>query len=281
MPGIIINGVATEYVSAKDRGLHYGDGIFETIACVDQRLQFWQQHMARMSLAAEKLGLIFPGEQNFLDDIQQLLSAENTAANCVIKLMLTRGNSDRGYRVTDASRVCRIAMLTDWPVHIEDIRQQGARVRLCQTQVAMQPQLADIKHLSRIENVMARKEWQDEFDEGLMPDFHNHIIEGTMSNLFAVRDGVLYTPSLESCGINGIIRQQMISIVSALGLELQETHMNQADLLAMDELMLTNSLIGIWPVREFAGKTYSPANMTQQLGEALHRRMIEHGQVAH
>ncbi len=280
MSRIIINGVATQYLSVMDRGLHYGDGIFETIACVENNLQFWQQHMLRMATSADKLGLAFPGEQNFLHDIHSLLAAASAPENCVIKLMLTRGIGDRGYRIPAHTNACRMVMASDWPWHIKAITEQGARVRLCATQVSINPQLAGIKHLARMENVLARNEWQDEFDEGLMSDLHGYIIEGTMSNLFASRDGVLYTPSLQHSGIDGIMRQQVMAIARQQGLEVQEVKLRQADLLTMDELMLSNSLIGVCSVREFAGKSFLPGKMSIMLRSALHRRIVEHGQVA-
>ena len=209
MQRIAINGICTEYVPAMDRGLHYGDGVFETIACRDNQLQFWQQHMTRMRAAAAVLKLEFPGEETWLSDVRALLEASDAQRGLVIKLMLTRGVGERGYRVPRSVLPCRLAFISLLPEHTAPVAQQGARVTRCTVPLSVNSVLAGIKHLNRLDNVLARNEWQDEYDEGLMSDHEGNIIEGTMSNLFAVRAGTLYTPALENCGIHGIIRQQL------------------------------------------------------------------------
>jgi 4-amino-4-deoxychorismate lyase len=279
MQRIIINGVQAEYISAMDRGLHYGDGIFETIACVNNQLQFWPQHIARMADGAKKLKIDFPGDKLWLRDVQTLFNHQPAGESWVIKLILTRGAGERGYRSPAKSLPSRIAIRSSWPDNIDQVAERGARIRVCDTRLAVSPQLAGIKHLNRLENVLARNEWRDEYDEGLMMDFRGHVIEGTMSNLFAVKNNVLYTPALDQCGVNGVIRQQIISIADELKLAIQETGMTLAELMQMDEMMLTNSVIGLWPVSNFADGQYAIGDTTQLLAERLAERMGNHAQV--
>jgi len=278
MQRISINGIQTEYISIMDRGLHYGDGIFETIACVNNQLQFWSQHLARMAAGAEKLKISFPDEHLWLSDIQQLLDTQVSDQSCIIKLVLTRGIGERGYRSPARPLPNRIAIKADWPDNIDQVADRGARIRICETRLPVSPQLAGMKHLNRLENVLARNEWQDEYDEGLMMDFQDNIIEGTMSNVFAVKQGVLYTPALDRCGINGIIRQQLLSIAKELNMRVQESNITQAELAQMDEILLTNSVIGIWPVTEFGDIRYTAGDTTRLLAERLAERVEHHAQ---
>jgi 4-amino-4-deoxychorismate lyase len=278
MQRISINGVQAEYISVMDRGLHYGDGVFETIACVNNQLQFWPQHLTRMAAGAEKLKINFPDERLWLHDVQQLFDAQISGEPCIIKLMLTRGIGERGYRHPAKPVPSRIAIRTDWPDNTDRVAERGARIRLCETRLSVSPQLAGIKHLNRLDNVLARNEWQDEYDEGLMMDFQDNIIEGTMSNVFAIKQGVVYTPALDRCGVNGIIRQQLLLIANELNMRIQESNITQAGLAEMDEMLLTNSVIGIWPVTEFADTKYTIGDTGQLLAERLAERVGRHAQ---
>jgi 4-amino-4-deoxychorismate lyase len=276
MQRISINGVQAEYISVMDRGMHYGDGVFETIACVNNQLQFWPQHLARMAAGAEKLEINFPDEDLWLHDVQQLFDEQVSGEPCIIKLMLTRGIGERGYRHPANAVPSRIAIRTGWT---DNTNRVGARIRLCDTRLSVSPQLAGIKHLNRLENVLARNEWQDEYDEGLMMDFQGNIIEGTMSNVFAVKEGALYTPALDRCGINGIIRQQLLSIANELNMRVLESTITQTGLAGMDEILLTNSVIGIWPVAEFADTKYTIGDTGRLLVERLAERVEHHAQI--
>lgn len=275
MQRISINGVQSEYVSVMDRGLHYGDGIFETIACVDNQLQFWPQHLARMAAGAKKLKISFPDEALWLEDIQSLFDQQVTDRSCIIKLILTRGIGERGYRNPAKPLPNRIAIKADWPDNVDQVADRGARIRICETRLSVSPQLAGIKHLNRLENVLARNEWQDEYDEGLMMDFQDNIIEGTMGNVFAVKQGILYTPVLNQCGVDGIIRQQLLLIADELNIQVQESNITQVELAQMDEMLLTNSVIGIWPVTEFDSNQYATGETGRLLAERLAKR-VEH-----
>ena len=278
MQGIVINGICTEYVPAMDRGLHYGDGVFETIVCQDNRLQFWQQHMTRMRAGATILRLDFPGEETWLNDVRSLLEAGDAKRSLVIKLMLTRGVGERGYRVPRTVLPCRLAFKSLVPENTAPLSHQGARVTRCTVPLSVNSVLAGIKHLNRLDNVLARNEWQDEYDEGLMSDHKGNIIEGTMSNLFAVRAGTLYTPALENCGIHGIIRQQLLEIASEQNISLEVTTITHEALLQMDEIFLCNSVIGARPVTEYSGKEFLPGSITALLSDKLKKRIEDYAQ---
>lgn len=258
---ILVNGEPQDFIAASDRGLHYGDGVFETLAIHNSTPQFWMAHMERLLKGCSRLGLPQP-------DVA-LLEAE-TARVCadseraVVKIIITRGSGGRGYRPPASPEPQRLIMCYPWPEY--SVPEKGITLRLCRTPLACNPMLAGIKHLNRLEQVMARSEWSDEsIQEGLMLDTEGHVIEGTMSNLFAVRNGVLVTPDLANCGVAGVMRRQVLSLAENLGLTYDFVRLRTADLKEMDELFVTNSLVGIWPVARLEETDYGEAPVTARL----------------
>ena len=255
-----------------DRGLHYGDGLFETIACIDGKLQFWHEHLERMRSGALRLGIETAAIDHFENDVLSLLE-KNNISHCVIKLVLTRGESDRGYRSASPQKTTRIVFISDLPQFSESYNTQGIKARFCQQPVSKNSALAGIKHLNRLDNVLARNEWRDEYQEGLMLDESGHVVEGTMSNVFAVKNNQLLTPSLNSSGVDGIIRGQILAIARELDVETQILEIKKSDMESMDEIFVCNSLIGIWPVSVLDNKTYEVGVLTSNLAQALQQRM--------
>ena len=257
-----------------DRGLHYGDGLFETIACVDGQLQFWDEHIERMRSGAERLKMDAVVIDNFQLDVSSLLEKHNIT-NCVIKLILTRGQSERGYRNSSSQQPTRIVLLSDLPLYTEEHVTQGIKVRFCQHPVSVNSQLAGIKHLNRLDNVLARNEWQDEYQEGIMLDDTGNVIEGTMSNIFAVKNKQLYTPLLSNSGVDGVIRGQILSIAQQQGVETHVIKHNKEELKNMDEIFVCNSIIGIWPVASLDEQVFNVGSVTKKLLRTLQQRMCE------
>jgi len=262
---ILINGESSDLIAATDRGLHYGDGVFETIAIRNGRPQFWPAHMERLLDGCARLGIPVP-------DVT-LLAAE-TAALCedseraVLKIIITRGSGGRGYRPPESAQPQRILMRYPWPEHT--IPDEGITVRRCATPLGCNPVLAGIKHLNRLEQVVARSEWSDDtIHEGVMCDTEGYVVEGTMSNLFAVRDGVLLTPDLANCGVAGIMRQQILALAGQLSIWCEFQRFKYEALQTMDEIFVTNSIIGIWPVARMEERTFPRGTVTGHLKEAL------------
>lgn len=268
MENILINGQATSQIDVRDRGFQYGDGVFETIACRNGQLQFWQAHMRRLEEACERLNLPKIPAQQWLDDIAAL----RPQGDAVIKLVLSRGVSGRGYAYSDSEQQpLRVSALYPWPDYPQQ-NQQGINAIICKTPVSINPALAGIKHLNRLDNVLARNEWREPgIAEGLMLDHQQHVIEGAMSNVFCVLDDQLYTPSLELCGVRGVMREQIIQLARSQGITVNEIEISQQNFLQMDEIFVSNSLIGIWPVTGIVDqpeRQYS-TTMAQQLQQQL------------
>jgi len=245
----LINGQFSETLSVQDRGLHYGDGVFETLAVKQQQPLCWDKHYARLKTGCIRLGMECPSADLLLSESEQVYDD----ADCsVLKIILTRGQGSRGYRLPDKQNsLTRILASYPWPDFPADNPVAGVTIRFCNTRLGYNPQLAGIKHLNRLEQVLARSEWDDrEIAEGLMRDTQNNIIEGTMSNLFIIRDNELITPDLTGCGIAGIIRECILALAENIGLRKLITTLTDEDLQSADEIFLCNSVIGIWPVRQ-------------------------------
>ena len=236
----LVNGSTDAQVSPLDRGLAYGDGLFETLRVHRGRIIFLEAHLARMQAGCTRLNLQFNTEA-FRPDLQQLLSREQPSDG-VLKLVVTRGVGGRGYRPTAETSPVRIASLHALPP--ESASPGNAFV--CRQRLSLQPALSGIKHLNRLEQVIASMEWPDEtFVEGLMLDYNGLPIEGTRSNLFVVHKGTILTPDLPACGIAGILRQYLIEkLQPEVFVEAFDLH----TLLDADELFFCNSVLGIIPI---------------------------------
>ncbi len=264
---MLIDGRDSTTISAQDRGLLYGDGLFETLAVRNGAPLRWERHLQRLMLGCERLQIPCPDVTTLTVEAQKLCKGQERA---VLKLIVTRGVGGRGYRAPSQPQATRILALHPWPDYPPEHARDGVRVRLCSTRLAQQPLLAGIKHLNRLEQVLARAEWHaEDIAEGLLFDHDDHVIEATMSNLFMVRDGRLFTPDLSDCGVAGIMRAMIIEIAASLGVSCNVGPIMRAELFDATELMLCNSLIGLWPVRQLDERQLAPGPLTRRLQQAL------------
>jgi len=270
---ILVNGSAQDSLSARDRGLAYGDGLFETIAVRNGKPQLLDLHWQRLEKGCVRLKIPFPGIPALMDDIERLILHARQAQKStgVIKVIVTRGSGGRGYRFEPTLNVTRIAILSEWPSWQGTERDVGVICTTCKTQLSSQPLLAGVKHLNRLEQVMARAEWSgDDIAEGIMLDTHGHIIEGTMSNIFFVdRQQTIVTPALDQCGVAGVQRENILAIADNEGFEINEADVNLMDLEKFSEVFISNSLIGIWPVTAIDKQEYKIGSVTRTLQEEL------------
>ena len=245
----LIDGSPADQIPADDRGLAYGDGLFETLAVRDGLPCLWERHLARLREGAARLAIPLPDPRLLEREALALCAGR---ARAVLKLTLTRAGGGRGYRPAAQAAGRRILSLSDWPGFPEPLQAQGVRVRLCQTRCATSPQTAGLKHLGRLEQVLARAEWDDPgIPEGVMLDADGLVVEGTQSNLFLDRGGHLFTPLLDRAGVAGVVRGLVMDEAAALGDPVREVRVPLAALDAADALYLTNSLIGVWRVASF------------------------------
>ncbi len=255
-------------IAATDRGLAYGDGVFETIAVHDGVPQQLDRHLARITDGCRRLGFLAPP---LADDVRDRAAGHTRA---VLKIIVTRGEGGRGYRPPADPVPTRVISLYAWPSHEPAWAERGVSVRWCDTRLAIQPALAGLKHLNRLEQVLARAEWEgmDQWQEGLMRDMEDHLIEATQANVFIVTDGRLRTPRVDRSGIAGITRARLIEAADELGLACEETVLDQHAVDSADEMFLCNSVIGVWPVRDVGDTRFdAPGPVTRKLQAWLAR----------
>jgi 4-amino-4-deoxychorismate lyase len=250
----LVNGQAVGSISVTDRGLHYGDGLFETIAVKNGQPSSLNRHLKRLTLGCRTLQIAVPDMVVLRQEISQVCLGLRRA---VLKILVTRGQSGRGYRPDSSIQPTRLVTVYPWQEYPAQNREQGILATECKTRLSRSTLLAGIKHLNRIEQVMARQEWQDEYQEGLMLDEDGFVIEGTMSNLFLIRDGVLMTPDLNHAGVAGIMREKILSCAETLGINFSVQPLTMCDVQQANSVFISNSLIEIWPVRQIGKINYT------------------------
>jgi 4-amino-4-deoxychorismate lyase len=260
---ILINGVETDHVSVNDRGFQYGDGLFETIEAIDGRPLFLEQHLLRLSAGCSKLNIPAPDIKQLADETYSVCQH---AKQAVLKIIITRGSGGRGYCQPTPIHPTRIISLHPFPDHPSTHAALGIKVRFCETRLGLNPALAGVKHLNRLEQIMARAEWDDPaIQEGIMLDVNNHVIEGTMSNIFYVKDNIIYTASLLLAGVAGVMRGIIKRLLAEHNRTLIEHDYGKEVLLAADEAFACNSIIGIWPIQQIGDVSFPVGKVASQL----------------
>lgn len=267
---VLINGVATERLDVADRGLQYGDGVFTTARVHGGAPVLWDRHLARLEHDCRALHIV-PPLHTVLDDEARHVCAGVTRG--VLKVIVTRGSGGRGYKAPEQPVPTRIVRAYPWPDYSEAWWSAGVRVRVCATRVGSAPSIAGLKHLNRLEQVLARAEWSDPaIAEGLLLNEAGCVVEGVSSNVFAVRGGALYTPDVTRAGVRGVMRELILELARAQGVATYVSDVPWHDIESADELFVTNSVIGLWPVRQLNEKTYpAPGPQTARLVAALQR----------
>jgi 4-amino-4-deoxychorismate lyase len=264
-----INGAAGSALSSADRGLGYGDGLFETMRLERQSVRHLERHLMRLAQGCRRLGI----ERLDIAVVRgEIARAVPTLSDGVLKLVVTRGPGPRGYRPSGNELPTRI--LSWGPPRAVDpaAASVGVRVRFCATPATENTALAGLKHLNRLDSVLAQLEWSDsEIAEGLLRDSQGSVVGGTMSNLFVVRGRTVLTPRVDRCGVSGIMRSVVIDAARSEGIHVVEQPLSAADLTAVDEMFLTSSIIGVWPVRALEGKSYAVGELTRRVQAAAQR----------
>jgi 4-amino-4-deoxychorismate lyase len=270
---ILINGESREHIEVSDRGFQYGDGLFETIEVRNGQAVFLERHLQRLNAGCQRLYIPVPDIELLHSEIGALCRrpADGTHADrAVLKIIVTRGSGGRGYRQPDAIHPSRILSLHPYPDYPEIYSERGIVARICSTRLGLNPALAGIKHLNRLEQVIARAEWNDvSIQEGLMLDIHDHVIEGTMTNLFYVKNNDIRTSALTQSGVAGIMRGVIMSISADLGFSVIEHAFTKDELFSADEVFVCNSIIGIWPVKQIESTHFSVGPMTKTIQTQL------------
>jgi 4-amino-4-deoxychorismate lyase len=238
---------AVSAVEGDDRGLAYGDGVFETLLVHRGQPIWWREHWQRFEHGARVLGIPVPDQATVRGECDRLLAG---AARAVLKIILTRGRGGRGYAPPAEMKPTWILSLHDPPPPAPP---EGVALQWCKTRMAIQPMLAGIKHCNRLEQVLARAECSDPgvFD-GLVCDSDGRVVSATSANLFARIDGLWLTPALQRCGVAGIARGWLLQQLDRAG----EAELTPADVENADAVFLCNAVRGILPVRRLGQRQW-------------------------
>jgi 4-amino-4-deoxychorismate lyase len=258
-----INGQPGRAIDVTDRGLAYGDGLFETIAIRDGQPRFLGHHLERLAEGCDRLRMERPDRMRLAAD---LAAAAAGLRHGVLKLVLTRGRGPRGYQLSAAP-----TPTLAWGTAASKPRASGPiRIRWCETMVTANPATAGLKTLSRLDQVLARAEWsQPEIGEGLMTSTEGRLIGGTASNVFLVTGDRLLTPALGRAGIAGVMRRVVLEAARSAGIVACVADVPPSAVAGASEVFLTNALTGIRPVHELGAHAWSTGPITRLLQARL------------
>ena len=264
---VLINGSATTALTVTDRAIQYGDGLFTTLAVSRGVPLLWSLHLARLHQGVERLRLPAFDDELLRDEVG--LVAAGT--DCIVKIILSRGPGGRGYGTNGSGPLTRIVTVHPLPAHRQQWRDQGIHMQTLALRMGHQPLLAGLKSLNRLEQVLARQEVEERgVDEGLCLDLQQRVVEATAANLWWYAGGHWHTPALHRCGVAGVMRALLLE---RLGPKLTKDA-RRATVVEAEEVMVTNAVFGVVPVRQLDERRWQHWPQTAQLQGQLASVMI-------
>ncbi|MGH8033932.1 MAG: aminodeoxychorismate lyase [Lysobacterales bacterium] len=263
----LVNGEISTHIPVTDRGLQYGDGVFETIAVLRGVPRFWQLHMDRLAIACETLCMESIPQSLLLREVQTVSAGR---PECVVKIILTRGDSSRGYAPNANAHPRRMISAYAMPGNLEHDAMHGVQARICTLRLAIQPALGGVKHLNRLEQVLARAEWNDPLvQEGILLDPEDHVISAIAGNIFLLSGERMLTPRLDRCGVRGVMRA---AILKAFKPRCEQRRISLDMLPEADEVFICNTVRGIVPVSRIGHWEYGIGARARALQDWLEQQ---------
>lgn len=258
MPEIIVN----EILDWQERGLHYGDGLFETLLKQGGKIPLWEYHYQRLYSGCQRLQIAVPEEQWFVEKIAQ--ETQGTDAS-VVKIIVTRGVGGRGLKLPAKNQPS--IFVHEYPYTEIPEKKLEFDVAICETRLPINPNLAGIKHLNRLDYVLAALELEAKGHkgEGILCDTDGFIVEGIVSNLFFCLKDKLYTPSLEMAGVEGVMRRQILNYLESQEINIEIGRFPVQMLMEASECFLCNSVQGVRPVRSLDQVRLNIGPLTREL----------------
>jgi 4-amino-4-deoxychorismate lyase len=249
----LVNGVETSALTIADRGLAYGDGLFETMRVVSGKIPLLKLHLERFERGVHRLKLGPPKVlrrefKKSADQVLTQLADNNLRDQALVKIMVTRGCGGIGYLPPNKAECTFICQAFNLPEYPSEYSNKGIQAKIIKHRLPLHPALAGIKHLNRLDQVLASQELNGE-QEGLVFDQNNHLIEGLKSNVLIFEGDEVFTPPLESCGVQGTLRQYLIEHPKELGFQIQVSEIDKGRLKSADGISMINSVFGLWPVQ--------------------------------
>ncbi|MFK8019223.1 MAG: aminodeoxychorismate lyase [Pseudomonadales bacterium] len=267
----LVNGLWQDHISLDDRAVHYGDGLFETMRVVDGKIPLLPRHIDRLEEGAARL--LFATDRSQITDMLNVYLREVPGkSSLTLKLIASRGSSQRGYRPAVGQPATIAIKASTYVSRVSEAqREQGVSARLCNTRLGRNSLLAGLKHLNRLEQVLAQAEWNDpHIFEGIMLDSDDYLVEGTMSNLFFVLAGKLYTPQLTDSGVKGVMREELVEFFTqSTGLSPVEGRFKLDTLADAKEVFVCNSSFGAVPLVSCEKATWRPGDFVRRAQEHI------------
>ena len=252
------------------RAAQFADGLFETMVVKQGQIQGLNYHTQRLGSGCERLDIQLPDK-----NLAQLLIAYahkfvelSGLSSGVLKIIVSRGNSQRGYGYDESITSKVTAFYNPLPQYEAKLYEQGVSVKSLTTECAMQKQMAGLKHLNRLENVLAKKELGGQAFEGLMFNHLGFAIEGTSSNIFFEKDNQLFTPKLSVSGVAGVMRACILNYAKTRNIKMKIDDIARGQLDQFEQGFLCNSVMGIVPIAEFDGRLFKIGPQTKAMQTA-------------
>ena len=276
---MLINGKKSNKIAATDRGLAYGDGLFSTIKVESGQLCLWAFHLQRLQLGAKRL--FFPDIDwcVLTNEVELLAASLADKSNAVIKVIITRGSGGRGYSIQGCSEPLRILSDHDYPHFYRQWQSEGIDVIQCQQTLSINPQLAGLKTLNRLEQVLIKCELERHHAlEGIVCDTDGNVIEACTANVFLYLNKQWVTPQLDGCGVKGVKRRQVMESALKANISMIEKQVSIDDLFNADAVFVTNALMGIVPIKKFQAHHYSSDSflLIDQIKKVLIKELCKH-----
>lgn len=262
----LINGSSKKKISPFDRAFQYGDGIFRTFVVENFKPQHWKQQYKKIADDCRALKIKPPKEKELLSDIQRLFKTRKKAVG---KFIISRGISERGYKYSDLIKPNRYLIKVKMPIYPDSYFHSGINLHVCK-QKLHSSLLFGIKHLNRLENIMARQEWKsDKYLDGILLDQSENVIECISSNIFMRIGNIIYTPEIKGIGIKGVTRGLVIKALKKLGFQIKESTFNLNKLLKAEEVFITSSLFGALQVAKIRKRSWPRQELSSRLRQSL------------
>ncbi|KGJ92761.1 aminodeoxychorismate lyase [Thalassotalea sp. ND16A] len=261
-----VNFTKTNQINVSDRGLAFGDGVFTTGKVLNGGLEYISEHINRLQHSCSKLAIT---GVNWQDVEEEIITASANYALATLKVIITAGHSGRGYSRTGATGGNVIVCISEFPQHYQTWQQQGLTLGLSSFKLGLNPALAGIKHLNRLEQVLIRQELEQcnadlqEVDELVVCDLNENIVECNTANIFWLKGRVFYTPNLQLSGVAGLCRARLLSALPAVNIVSSKV----SELAQADAIYLCNSLLGVVPVKQFMDKVFNVEESKKLLGK--------------
>ena len=261
----LINGTFQK-ISPFDRAFQYGDGIFRTFVVENKKPVHWKHHYKKIVDDCIAMKITPPKEKDLLSDIRSLFKSKTKSVG---KFIISRGTSERGYKFNEDIKHNRFLIKTKMPSYPKEYFEIGVNLYVCKQK--LNPSiLSGVKHLNRLENIMARQEWEgDQYADGILLNQNGYVIECISSNIFMRIGKIIYTPKITHVGIKGVTRELILKVSAGLGFKIKEATFTLNKLLASDEVFITNSLFGVLQVKKIKNKSWQRQELASLFNQSL------------